>query len=114
MRSSVSDGPGDGKEDRLLPQHHDDLKRSGLRPDIIAASGVHSESDPDRVKGLLGGYLSTKTARAMGPCLAFPFLDTGGKPMTWLPADAKEGQEPRPFVRLKPDKPRKRDGKPVK
>jgi hypothetical protein len=113
MQSTVTDGSDDSNEDRLLPQHRDDLNKSGLRPETIAASGVYSESDPDRVKELLGGYLSAKSARAMGPCLAFPFLDADGNPMTWLPAEG-ECEEPRPFIRLKPDKPRKRDGKPVK
>src|SRR4051794_30763651 len=113
MEMTISDGPDDDKRDPLLPQHRDDLTRSGLRPEIIAASGVYSESNPDRVKELLGDYLTPKTARAMGPCLAFPFLDADGNPMTWLPADAKEDAAPRPFIRLKPDKPRKRAGKPV-
>jgi hypothetical protein len=50
----------------------------------------------------------------MGPCLAFPFLDADGKPVTWLPQGEEGAATPQPFVRLKPDKPRQRDGKPVK
>ena len=34
-------------------------------------------SDADRVRELLG-YMSAKTARAPGPCLAFPCLDASG------------------------------------
>ena len=114
MEITISGGTNDDKRDVLLPQHRDDLTRSGLRPEMIAASGVYSESNPDRVKELLGDYLTQKTARDMSPCLAFPFFDTDGKPVTWLPAEVREDVIPKPFIRLKPDKPRKRAGKPVK
>lgn len=114
MKTTVPDGVDDGKASSLLPQHRNDLRLSGLSDETIAASGIYSESNPDCVRELLGSYLSLKTVRAMGPCLAFPFLDAEGKPMTWLPADAKPDESLRLFVRLKPDKPRKRDGKPIK
>lgn len=113
MEKIITNGTGDCKCDRLLPQHRADLEKSGLRIEIIAASGVYSERDPERVNELLGGYLSSKTARAMGACLAFPFTGADGNSMTWLPPDAKAGA-PLPFVRLKPDKPRTRNGKPIK
>ena len=66
MNSTLTDGPADGKAHRLLPQHLDDLRKSGLRDEIIIASRIYSESDPARVRAFLGGYLSTKTARALG------------------------------------------------
>ena len=50
----------------------------------------------------------------MGPCLAFPFTGADGTPLTWLRRDAEGREEVLPFVRLKPDKPRTRNGKPVK
>jgi hypothetical protein len=112
MEEILTNGSDDCKSGCLLPQHRADLEKSGLRGEIIAASGVYSENNPERVKEVLGNYLSAKTARAMGPCLAFPFCDADGQPMTWPPRD--ENVTPRPFVRLKPDKPRQRDGKPVK
>ncbi len=114
MHTTLTDGPADGKARRLLPQHLADLQKSGLRDEIIAASRIFSESDPERVRAFLGGYLSTKTARALGACLAFPFLDADGKLVTWLPPEGSSPGGPRPFVRFKPDKPRKRDGKTVK
>ena len=114
MELNLPHEPGALKGGCLLPHHRTDLAKSGLRDETVAACGVYSETDPDRVNELLGGYLSAKTARALGPCLAFPFRDAGGNPLTWIPHDAKEGTAPRPFVRLKPDKPRHRDGKPVK
>ncbi len=114
MDLMITTGGDDSNRNQLLPQHLADLRKSGLRDAIIAASGVYSESNPDRVRELLGAHLSPNTASAMGTCLAFPFLDADGKPMTWLPADAKPDEPPRLFVRLKPDTPRKRDGKPIK
>ena len=46
----VAHGSGDCKPG-LLPQHLADLRKSGLRAEIIAASGVYSETDPaSRVK----------------------------------------------------------------
>jgi putative DNA primase/helicase len=96
---------------RPTPEHLADLRASGLTDDTIAESGAYSESDGDRVNELLGGYVSRKTARSLGPCLAFPFSDADGQPVTFT--DGK-GQA-RPFVRLKPAKPRKNpDGKPQK
>ena len=110
MEKTVTKAIADCKPGRLLPQHLADLQSSGLRDEIIPVSGVYSENDPERVKELLGGYLSIKTARAMGPCLAFPFFGADGKPMTWLPQDEENGATPRPFIRLKPDKPRAATG----
>jgi hypothetical protein len=114
MSSNLPGGSPDCKRGPLLPQHLADLRKSGLTDETVAACGVYSEADPRRVKELLGGYLNVKAAAALGPCLAFPFLAADGSPMTWLPEGAKGGAAPRPFVRLKPDRPRNRDGKAVK
>ena len=66
MHTTLTDGPADGKGRRLLPQHLDDLRKSGLRDEIIAASRVYSESDPERVRAFLGSYLrARKTAPAL-------------------------------------------------
>ena len=114
MEDILSNGVPDGKPRNLLPEHIDELGKSVVSVDTALAAGVYSESDGDHVNELLGGYMSPKTARALGPCLAFPFFDAEGKPMTWLP-HADKGETPRPFVRLKPRKPRNdSDGKPIK
>ena len=87
---------------RLLPEHLADLRASGLSDATLAAAGIWTEPDGDRVREMLGSYLSVKTARAMGPCLAFPYLDAAGGPMTYRNGDGAD----HPFVRLKPTKPR--------
>ena len=114
MDSSVTNVIVDCNASRLLPQHRADLEKSGLKDEIIDAAGLYSESVANRVRELLGGYLSLNTTRAMEPCLVFPFLDAEGKPMTWQPSDTNGNACPRRFVRLKPDNPRRRDGKPIK
>jgi hypothetical protein len=114
MSSNLTSGTPDYNRSPLLAQHLADLRKSGLTDETVAASGVYSEGDPRRVKELLGGYLGIRAAAALGPCLAFPFLDPDGKPMTWLPEGAGGGAAPRPFVRLKPDRPRSRNGRVVK
>ena len=52
---------------------------------------------------MLGAYLSLKTVRAMGPCLAFPYHEPNGGVMEYVNGDGTA----HPFVRLKPDHPRK-------
>src|SRR5262249_55293907 len=82
----------------LLPHHRDDLRtKSGLSDATIDAAGLFSITDADRVNELLGNYLSTKTVRAMGACLAFPFLDAEGKQITFANGDGTL----HPFIRLK-------------
>jgi putative DNA primase/helicase len=78
---------------RLLPRHLQDLRRSGLSDAQIKASGFFSERDPRRVRELLRRKGS---AVRLGPCLVIPFPGVEG------------------YVRLKPDNPRMKDGKPVK
>jgi hypothetical protein len=86
-----------GDPPRLLPQHLADLRASGLSDAQIAACGFYSEPDPAAVATLLGW---TKPARALGPCLCLPFVGPDGKPTA--------------YVRVKPDRPRDKDGKTVK
>jgi hypothetical protein len=93
--------PGD-KPAPLTPDHRADLEKSGLTPETIAAAGLHSVLDGARVRDLLGDYLSRATANKMGACLAFPYFDAAGGPMTFAAGDGT----PRPFVRLKPSVPR--------
>jgi hypothetical protein len=113
MSTLVSGGTA-GHNPALLPQHLADLERSGLRPEIITASGVYSVVDPDRIRQLIGGHMSRPHACGLGPCLAIPFLDTAGQPLTWNGKDRTGQAFTLPYVRLKPDTPRVLDGKPVK
>jgi hypothetical protein len=114
MNSNIPNGSDDDKArlSRLLCQHLDDLRKSGLSDWTIESAGLYSETDPERVRELLGNYMSTKTARALGPCLAFPFFGPDREPLSFRTGDGKA----HPFVRLKPSKPRKGrdDGKPIK
>jgi putative DNA primase/helicase len=96
----------------LAPKHLADLQGSGLSDATIAAAGLYTESDGDKVRELLGDWLAFKTARKMAPCLTFPYYDPAGQPMTY----ADGGGHQRTFVRFKPDHPRpdKRDKEGVK
>ncbi|MBY0455977.1 MAG: DUF3854 domain-containing protein, partial [Gemmataceae bacterium] len=114
MTDTLPTGSDEGKLDHLLPRHLDDLRKSGLTDDTIRASRVRSVTDPRQVAHLLGDYLTAAAARALGPCLAFPFLDVRGEVVTWAPAGGKGGTATRPFARLKPDSPRTRGGKAAK
>jgi hypothetical protein len=86
----------------LTPEQLADLRASGLTDATIAAAGLYCERDGDRVRDVLGGWMSVRTARQLGPCLAFPYLDAAGQLMTFTAGDGRD----RPFVRLKPAKPR--------
>ncbi len=78
---------------RLLPQHTEDLHKSGLTDAQVVACGFYSECDPHKVVALLGSYLDTKTAAKFGACLVIPYHGPDGTPTG--------------YARLKPDKPRK-------
>lgn len=80
----------------LTPKMIDDLAKSGITPEVAAAAGWHSESDPKRLQSLLGWKYPAKT---LGACLVIPYHDAGG--------------EPTGYVRLKPATPltENRDGK---
>jgi hypothetical protein len=103
---------GDGKS-RLCQEHLVDLKASGLTDDSIMAAHLYSISGGDAIREILGTHLSMKTANKMSACLAFPYLDPFGNAMTFRNADGVV----RPFIRLKPLKPRddkKKPGKSIK
>ena len=73
----------------LLPHHLDDLRSSGLTDATIAAAGVYSESDPDKIRRLLRW---NRSADALGSCLCFPYRQLSG--------------ELNGFAMVKPDSPR--------
>jgi hypothetical protein len=81
---------------RLLPRHLEDLRRSGLSEEQIAACGFYSCSDPARVAELLRWR---SPAKLLGSCLVIPFPGAPG------------------YARVKPDSPRqdrKSPGKVIK
>lgn len=89
--------------EKLSAENLADLRGSDLNDETIHSAGLYTITDAEKVRGLLGGYLSQKTARAMGPCLAFPYFDANGQLMTFANGDGSD----HPYVRLKPAKPRK-------
>ena len=80
----------------LLPQHRDDLRKSGLSDEQIAASAFHTVYPAEAAKLL--GWKSPPLKN--GPFLAIPFFAADGTALD--------------YVRLKPARPRRKDGKPVK
>jgi putative DNA primase/helicase len=71
-----------------LPQHLEDLRRSGLSDEQVALCGFRSESDPEVIRQLLGWRVS---AECLGPCLTIPYRGGDGN---------FNG-----YCRLKPDRP---------
>jgi hypothetical protein len=96
--SPAGDNPG--RAGILLPKHRADLHGSGLSDEQIARCGFYSLADPYKVAEVLGGWMSSKTTASLGPCLCIPFFGPGGEPLD--------------YVRVKPNNPRKKDGKTVK
>jgi hypothetical protein len=95
----------------FTPEQLADLQASGLTAATTAAAGLYAERDAERVRELLGSYLSAKTVRRLGPCLVIPYCDPAGGPMTYWNGDGAD----HPFARLKPAKPRvDKGGRPVK
>lgn len=88
----------------VLPQHLDDLHKSGLSPEQIVRCEFRSTSDPREISAILNW---SRPAGAIAPCLVIPYFDADGKPMTYLNGDGRDHE----FVRLKPDKPRLDKGK---
>ncbi len=80
----------------LLPQHRDDLRKSGLSDEQVAACAFHSVY-PKEAAELLG-WKSPPLKH--GPFLAIPFFAADGTPLD--------------YVRLKPARPRQKNGKSVK
>jgi len=81
----------------LSDKHRSELRASGLTDETIDAAGLRTVSDPAEAARLLNGQSSAKT---LGACLAFPFLNRDGRPVG--------------YTRLKPDRPRTVKGKLVK
>jgi hypothetical protein len=83
----------------LLPQHLEELRRSGLSDEQIRECRFRSETDPRTWSKLLNWKSPPKDA---GPVLCIPFYGADGKYLN--------------YVRVKPDKPRKakNEGKPIK
>jgi hypothetical protein len=73
----------------LLPQHLEDLRRSGLSDQTIAACQFRSFTDPKIIRRVLGWDAAKLN---IGPCLAIPFPSADGQ---------FNG-----YARLKPDQPR--------
>jgi len=96
---SETDGHPPEPLKHLLPQHLDDLRRSGLSDEQIAACKFLSLNDAKRIDRLLGWKVSEKGVTCG---LAIPFPGDDGK---------LNG-----YGRLKPDKPRlsPKDGAPVR
>ncbi len=84
-------------EQVIHPDHLADLRASGLSDEQIRDCGFYSESDPSTVSKLLNWK---HPATDLGPCLCIPFRDATG---------AQIG-----YTRVKPSKPRRKDGKVVK
>ncbi len=82
---------------RLTPRHLADLRQSGLADATIAACGFHTLCAPAQIQKALRWQHEAKT---LGHCLAIPFRDAAGNPLDYL--------------RVKPDRPRQTNGKPVK
>src|SRR5262249_14994395 len=60
----------------LLPQHLQDLQRSGLSSETIRTAHLYSETDAERIAELLGWEGGTDR---LGAALVFPLLDAEGK-----------------------------------
>jgi hypothetical protein len=86
------------KRPALLSQHVEDLRRSGLTDETIAAAGIYSTDDADEVRRILKW---NRGGDAMLPAMVFPFRNVLGMESC--------------YSRIKADKPRKdKDGKPIK
>ena len=77
-------------ENHLLPQHVEDLARSGITEQQALAEGIRSLVDPEAIASILNWE---RPAKALGPCLLFAFRGADGQ----LLSD---------YARVKPDKPR--------
>jgi hypothetical protein len=63
---------------RLLPQHLNELRASGLGDEAIRRARLYSEDDPGEVARLLNR--SRKYAQRLGACLVFPYPGRAGEP----------------------------------
>jgi putative DNA primase/helicase len=79
----------------LCPGHREELHASGLTDETIARAGIYSEADQRKLQHLLGWQKPPK----MGAAIVYAYHSP----------DGANG-----YVRIKPDIPRKRNGKPIK
>lgn len=93
-QATLADHKWDGRP-ILLPQHLADLRKSGLSDEQIARCGFVSVRTIQRIRKVLGWPCGE-----LGACLAIPFKNAQGKTTN--------------YIRLKPDRPRKEKGKPIK
>jgi hypothetical protein len=106
----MSENSTPSTERKLLSQHLDDLRRSGITEATARAVGLYSVDDPAEVARLLGWG---RPAVELGPCMVFLYFEPDGSPMMYRRADGTLGQ----VLRLKPDHPRldpARNNRPVK
>jgi hypothetical protein len=106
----VSDNNTTTPERKLLKQHLDNLKKSGITEATALAAGVFSTEDPVEIARLLGWR---NPATELGPALVFPFHEPDGTPMLYTRADGTQAQ----VVAIKPDRPRldpNRNNRPIK
>jgi putative DNA primase/helicase len=80
----------------LSDHHREHLHASGISDDTIKAAGLYTEHKPAALAALLGWQ---RPAKKIAPALIFPFKS----------ADGANG-----YCRARPDRPRIRDGEPVK
>ncbi|MGN6544491.1 MAG: phage/plasmid primase, P4 family [Aureliella sp.] len=73
----------------LLPHHEKHLAESGLKLETIQAAGIYSETNPDKIRSLIG--CAKPTAKKLGPVIVFPFYDLDGR---------------NAYARIRPDAPR--------
>jgi hypothetical protein len=112
---AAASGIDPATDPRLSPQHLADLRKSGLSDDTIRACGFYSVSG-FRVRELLGW--DTSKNDPLGDCLAIPYRDAEGNPVPLrgdggAPVLSSKG-EPLYYTRLRPGRPRTKNGKPCK
>jgi len=83
--------------ENFLPQHLEDLRRSGLSDEQIVTCGFRSEADPAKWSKLLNWKTSHSDS---GGAMCIPYFGADGTPLD--------------YVRLKRDKPRMKQGNPIK
>lgn len=76
---------------RIFPHHLKQLLQSGLTVETCLEAGIYSEGNQAKIRSLIDCSLAT--AKALGACLVFPFVDI----------DGRNG-----YAQIRPDRPRKR------
>src|SRR5262245_9088698 len=84
---------------RFLAQHLAKLNSCGITEKAASANGLYSESDPHKIKEILGDWISVKTAAEMGPALVIPFHGGDGRYLKYTDKDGKTQL----YFRIRPD-----------